>query len=399
MPAPRFVREQLAVQLDVMKHRTFVLALGLVACTTTAFEVEQPDPSRAAVRLNSATPDWDASLIFDNEETGIWTVGAYSVFPQHGSPEVVGLDDKGRCHVLVSYSGKWTPLTRCGDGKWLGGLCHADVDTRVAGAELYTGGMRGNIYQLVPYEHGALDCRLIAHLPGLEVHTLLAGDFDPRSAGPEILAFTRPGNLYRLTPDGPDGAFVSEHIEQLPGRVRDALVIPAHGASRPAIATVSRAGRLELLTFDENGTRWESVYAAPMGMGRLALKRPRAGEPTVLYATHDDGRILRFERQASDDWTSETIYNGPQGPRGVASGRFDPDPDVETVAVFGYSREVELLTRGAAGWSTETLFVDRDKGHWLDAAELDGRNATDELIGSGYAGRVFMLARPPAVGP
>jgi len=32
---------------------------------------------------------------------------------------------------------------RCGDGKWLGGLCHGDVDPRIAGAELYTGGQNG----------------------------------------------------------------------------------------------------------------------------------------------------------------------------------------------------------------------------------------------------------------
>jgi len=96
-----------------------------------------------------------------------------------------------------------------------------------------------------------------------------------------------------------------------------------------------------------------------------------------------------------DSWSSELIYAGPQGPRGIAVGRFHEDPDLESVAVFGYSARVELLTRGPAGWELETLFVDRDKGHWLTVAELDGRNGTDELVLSGYGARVVLLARPP----
>jgi hypothetical protein len=42
--------------------------------------------------------------------------------------------------------------------------------------------------------------------------------------------------------------------------------------------------------------------------------------------------------------------------------------------------------------------VDVDKGHWLAAGELDGRNATDELVAAGYSGRVVLLARPPGYG-
>jgi hypothetical protein len=117
----------------------------------------------------------------------------------------------------------------------------------------------------------------------------------------------------------------------------------------------------------------------------------------VIYATHDDGRILRFERDGAT-WHKETVYLGPQGPRGVAAGRFDADPNVETIAVFGYSRKVQLLSRRETGWEVETLFVDRDKGHWLAAVELDGRNATHELVASGYGTRIVLLSRPPGYG-
>ena len=68
------------------------------------------------------------------------------------------------------------------------------------------------------------------------------------------------------------------------------------------------------------------------------------------------------------------------------------------MAIFGYSKNVELLTRTDDGWQAETLFEDRDKGHWLSAAELDGRNGTDEILLSGYGARIVLLSRPPGYG-
>lgn len=372
-----------------------------VAPTTgpeSAAPTAQPDPAKAQVPLPSASAAWDASLVIDNGETGIWTVEAFQVFEQYASPEVVGLDDLGRCNVLVSYSGKWTPLRRIGEGEWLGGLCHGDIDERVPGAELYTGGKQGNLYQLRAYPHGALDARLIAHFDGRELHTLVGGELDPRSPGPELLVFTRPGALYRVTASGEDGEFESELLEVLPGRVRDALVLPTAAGAPAEIATVSRAGELSLLTIDEAGTHWRAICEREMGMGRLALRPPNASGEVVLYSSLDDGRILRHERGGAGEWSTELVYAGPQGPRGIAAGRFDADASVETLAVFGYGKEVQLLSRRAGKWSVETLFVDRDKGHWLAAAELDGRNGTHEIIGSGYGARVFMLARPPGYG-
>ena len=61
-------------------------------------------------------------------------------------------------------------------------------------------------------------------------------------------------------------------------------------------------------------------------------------------------------------------------------------PARETIAVFGYSRDVELLTRPASGsgpWAVETIFTDRDKGHWLAAGELDPETAGEEDFAAG----------------
>ncbi|MCB9913704.1 MAG: hypothetical protein H6828_00985 [Planctomycetes bacterium] len=357
----------------------------------------QVSPAEGESPLPTLVDDWDAALVFDDRGTGVWCVKSAQVFPQYGVPELVALDDWGVCHVLVSYSGKWTPLSRVHDGRWLGTLAAGDVDPLVPGAELYVGGAGGNLYQLRGYASGALDARLIAQYPGLELHTLVGGDLDPRSPGAELLLFTRPGALYRVSPTGPDGAFESVLLEELGGRVRDAVVLPARPGRAREVAVVSRAGWLRLLSIDADGAHWESVHEEPMGMGRLALAQSSSAERVVLYAGTDDGRVWRHER-ANDAWTSALVYAGPQGVRGLAAGRFDPDPHAETVAVFGYSGLVQLLRRTPQGWTVESIFDYGDKGHWLGVAEADGRNATDELVGTGYGGRVFLLSRPPGTG-
>jgi hypothetical protein len=360
----------------------------LVACVCAAAPGdENKDPREGRVTLPGMA-GWDASLVIDNKGVGIWTVDSFQVFEQYACPEVVGLDNDGRCHVLASYSGRWTPITAVHDTKWLGGLAHGDVDPRTKGSEVYVGSQRGNLYQVVAYPHTALDNRLIANLRGREIHTIVAGELDPRTKGRELLVFTRPGGLFRITPTGPDGTWVTTHLQDLPGRVRDAVIFG------DAIATVSRTGRLALLRISKEGPKWETIYESAMGMGRIAFAPSR---PNVLYTTHDDGRVMRHER-GSAGWTTGAIYLGPQGPRGIAAGRFDADASVETVALFGYSGKVQLLTRKQDSWQVDTLFQDSDKGHWLAVAEVDGRNATRELISSGYSGRVVLLSRPAGYG-
>ena len=356
------------------------------------------DPREGEAPL-PATGGWHASLVLDNEGVGIWTVKSYQFLDHLACPEVFGLDDKGHCHVLMSYSGRWKPISVLHDGSWLGGLTYGDVDPRAEGPEVYTGSQRGNIYQVRRYGHTLVDGRLVGTVEGREIHTLVAGDFDPRTPGREVIVFTRPGGLYRLSPDGEHGGFTLTKLMDLKGRIRDAVALPGgSGSGQRSIATVARTGRLELLTITQDGPSWRTIYEAPMGKGRIALRPGRAADRPVLYTTHDDGRILRHEQSPSGEWGHETIYLGPQGPRGIAAGAFAADPETETVAIFGYSRKVELLTRTGQGWKATTLFEDLDKGHWLAAAELDGRNSTRELLVSGYSGRIVLLARPPGFG-
>jgi len=371
-------------------------ALAALTAASMLSAAQGGDPTKAEVPLECAD-GWHASLVVDNDETGIWTCKAFPVFPQYAAQEIVGCDDRGRLLVMVSYSGKWTPLPVIEDGKWLGGLTHGDVDPRISGDELYTGGQNGNLYQVLAHPNGKLDHRMIATFPGREIHTLLSGDLDPRSPGAELLAFTRPGGLFRISATGEHGTFEVDDLGELSGRVRDAIVLPRDGDGPREIATVARNGVVGLLRIGAGGPTWSEIHRAPMGKGRIALAPVAPGRPLVLYSGQDDGVVLRHERRGPDAWDTEPIYLGPQGLRGIAVGRFDADPAVETLAVFGYSGRVELLSRGPGDerFRVETLFTDRDRGHWLGVGELDSRNGTDELFGSGYGGRIFLLSRPP----
>lgn len=355
------------------------------------------DPRQNEVPLE-ALAGWRGTLVVDQGSIGVWTVGARQVYPQYACPEIVGLDDAGRLTVFWSYSGKWTPVSTVHDGKWLGGLVQADLDPRAPGAELYTGSQNGNLYQVTVHSPTFLDSEMIAQIPGREIHTLVGGQLDLSTPEPELVVFTNPGGLYvmRARADGLDG-FEIVHEDELLGRIRDALLLPTAPNEPPQIATVGRHGKVEILQFESGAPRWSTIHEASMGTGRLALKPGSTPEATVLYTVADDGRVWRHERNTAA-WASELIYLGPQGMRGCAAGRFDADPAVETVAVFGYSKKVELLSKRDGKWSAETIFVDRDKGHWITTGEFDGRNATDELVSSGYSGRVVLLSRPPGYG-
>jgi hypothetical protein len=388
------------VRRSALRSRPIVpLALLLVlhaSCAQPSAAAAQPfRPDQEEILLEGAAPGWQAALVFDNGKTGIWTVKAFDVFPQYGPPEVLGLDDVGTCWILVSYSGKWTQFPVLHDGSWLGGLAHGDVDPRFAGAEVYVGSEKGNLYQIRAHPNGVVDGRFIGSVPGREIHTLVAESPEGGFEGRGLLVFTNPGGLYRLTPTGANGEFEMQELGDLPGRVRDAVILPrgTGDSAVPVIATVGREGALRFLRMRGSKADWEDVLTIQNGLGRIARGAPAGGASLLLYVTSDDGLVYRYERSGFG-WTSEIIHRGAQGLRGIAAGRFDPDPTVETVACFGYDSQVILLSRPRGGaWAAQTLFTDRDKGHWLEAAELDGRNETQELLLCGYGGRIVLLTR------
>ncbi len=378
-----------------MKPSTLIRPLALaLLCGHSACVAPHPrTPAEAFVPLAGAAPGWQASLLLDDAPYGIWRLEPLPIFPQYARTQVVALDDQGTCWVLISYSGKWTPLRVLHDGAWLGALAHADVDPRVNGPELYVGGDKGILYQVRSYHDGMLDARRIAAFPGYAIHTLIAGQLDPNHARPQILVFTSPGALFRVLPSAL-GEFQVEKVTDLPGRIRDARLLD----DGRTIVTAGRDGRIALLRVGKDGPVWQTIHQMDIGCGRIAVgKKKSAGYP-ILYSCGDNGRIFRHQAQADGSWQTSVIYHGPRGPRGLAAGQFLADPNIETLAIFGYSGRVELLSLVDGSWNSTTIFTDRDRGHWLSTLEVDGRNNTDELILSGYGARVVLLDRNPGTG-
>ncbi|MCB9891324.1 MAG: hypothetical protein H6833_06745 [Planctomycetes bacterium] len=345
---------------------------------------------------------WRAHMVFD-AGVGVWTVVAAKVHEQYGCPELIALDDRGRCTVLRSYSGKWTPESTITDGKWLAPTAVGSLHQAARTRSVYVGGASGRLWQLRPRTGGVFDCRVLAEWNGEEVHTVVLGDIDTTTPGAELLVFLASGRVFRVdSRSAEDSDFDVRELESVPGRVREALLVKT-GDGRTNVLAVSRAGFLASLHLEGAKLATRFLAREPMGLGRIASTM--RGDELVLYVTRDDGVILRFagDRDAiltgELDLTREIIYAGPQGPRGIACGHFHEDPAVESIAIFGYSKCVELLSREGEGpWSVTTIFEEIDKGHWLSTCEVDGRNGTDELVASGYAGRVVLLSRPPGFG-
>jgi hypothetical protein len=378
---------------SILSFATAAFLLFTVSCVVPASAPVGANPATSYVPLAGATEGWNASLVLDNGSTGIWRMEPVPLLPQYATPELIGLDDKGVCWVMVSYSGKWTPLRVLNDGAWLGAVTFGDIDPQAEGNELYVGGENGLLYQVRSYKDGGLDARRIARFPSSEIHTLNSGDLDPNNPGKEILVFTRPGALYRVH-RAESGEFQTELLSEISGRIRDSMLMP----DGRTMLTAGRNGDVSLLTLEADGLHWQVIHHADQGRGRLAIGAMTAVGLPILYSSGDFGRIFRHEPTASGDWSTTTIYAGPVGPRGLVSGQFHTDPSVETVAVFGYSGRVELLENHDGAWSTSTLFTDRDRGHWLSVVEIDGRNNTSEIMLSGYGGRMVMLSKDPGSG-
>jgi hypothetical protein len=397
-------------------HRVIVMAAALVAaaaaqetrptpaegpgrwaCCSDASQLPAADPARGEVPMAGAAPGWDAFHLFTSDTWRLHCIGAARLTDQFGSPQVLVLDEKGRCVILQSDSGKWKPQVVVEDGRASSAWAHGDLDPREGGDELYVGGGGGTVYQVV-LRGGRWATAAVASLAGAPLSKLVLGDLVPARPGTEMVAFTNTGPVVEVrAPAADEGAFEMAPIGDLGSRARDAVLLPGSADRPPRVLVVLQSGEVALVTVVGGGIERTALCREPMSIARLA--RRRWDGPEVVYVARVDGLILRFAEDARGTWTREMIYAGPQGPRGLAAGRFDADPAVETVAVFGYSKKVQLLSRRPGEpWRAETIYTDVGGGHWLTAGELDGRNATDELVGGGFSYHVFMVAREPGYG-
>lgn len=389
MRGARTIRPQAPIPL--MLHRRLRAVHGFVLfsfCGCLHAQEKAPAPAAPAV-----AEGWHAETI-QKGEAGVWYAHITKVVEAYAANDVIAADDKGRWLLLTNYSGNWTAHECNPDGQWLAPSLPADVDPRVPGRELYAGGRGGSLHQVTlrpqPFARFSVESREIGHVAGVEFHTVLAGDLGDEP-GDELLAFAITGAVYRLLPEGSSGAFTLRTVGDVGGRVRDAVV--TRGADgKVTMLGVSRRGDLLAMRLSAAGLQHAVLLHEDSGLGRI---RSSPTSPGVHYVTRDDGVLLRVELRADGTVDRQAILASDQGLRGVAPGRFFADGR-EAVAVYGYGKRVQLVSRAKAGaWQVEDLYVGPQKGHWLAAGELDGRNGTDELLATGFDGEMIVIARDP----
>lgn len=145
-----------------------------------------------------------------------------------------------------------------------------DLDPTYDGPELYTGGKKGNLYQIVAHRECGFDAR-IARFPAEEIHTIIGGELLNSSKGNELLIFTLLGAVYRIDidPQQPQ-RFHSTKIDTLAGRVREAILLPIDKDNDPWFAAACRQGELLLLKMKQDGLEKQVIAREPMGLGRVA---------------------------------------------------------------------------------------------------------------------------------
>ncbi|MFY9341632.1 MAG: hypothetical protein WAT39_04030 [Planctomycetota bacterium] len=362
----------------------FLLLTGLVLAQA---------PTTVATPL-PAGPGWRAERIH-HADGGVWYAHVDKVVDAYGANEVIAGDDKGRLLLLTVYSGQWTAHSVVCDGLWLSPTRSADVDPRVPGRELYAGGRAGSLHRVAlrpqPFGQFQLDSVEIGHAAGEEFHAVVAADLVPGGSA-ELLAFGLTGAVYQLVAGPAGDAFTMRRVATLPGRVREVVVEADAGGGPAWLYGVARSGDWLRLRLCGGELQHEVLLHEDCGLGRIARARDRAG---VFYLTRDDGVVVRARLGSDGVVERQPIFAGGTGLRGVAAGRFFAE-DREAVAVYGYDRTVYLIARaGDASWEVATVFTSAQRGHWLAAGELDGRNGTDELVAAGFDGDVVLLSRPP----
>jgi hypothetical protein len=302
-------------------------------------------------------------------------------------PQAVSVDQAGDV-ALIHFSGgapRAEVLYR--NGTELTGLAIGDVDPSVPGAEIYVGGYQrderselhgGAVYQIVP---------------GREPRTIYSGPAYVHSieiAGPRaLLVSTYAGEVHLVEPGGADRLLWADS----PGtdverpKIKDAglLVDPAGGAKHEALVAF-KTGRLLWIDLAHP----ESARVVHDEQGGLSRITPDA--KGGAYVTGYFGRLLHFTR-AGAEWRFEVLdqEGSDSGLRGVVLGRFPAGGETAQLAVFGFFKRCRALVARAGVLDPFTLYVDIDRGHTIEAAELVTGNDADELLIGGYSKRVTLL--------
>jgi len=302
-------------------------------------------------------------------------------------PQAVSVDQAG--DVALVHFGPGGPRSEVvyRNGVELTGLALGDVDPSVPGAEIYVGGFQ---HDEQGKEHGGAVYQIV---PGQPARTIWSGSAYVHSieiAGPrELLVSTYAGEVHLVEPGGSDRLLFADapgtDIER--PKIKDAglLVDPAGGARHEALVAFKTGRLLYIDLAHPESARF--VHDEAGGLSRITPD-PEGG----AYVTGYFGRLLHFTRDGTA-WRFDVLDQEgvDSGLRGAVLGRFPAGGTTAQLAVFGFHKLCRALVARAGVLDPVTLYVDIDRGHSIEAADLVPGNEADELLIGGYSKRVTML--------
>jgi hypothetical protein len=366
------------------------LALGLAACAATG----------------SGEPAWEPVVCYEA------SAAVERIRCGHPDPADVGLQavsvDQAGDVALVRFPGG-APRARViyRHGCELTGLAISDIDPAVPGEEIYVGGFAsgegregvgGAVLQLV-VTAGAQAARVRRIWEGpAYVHSVERVEPQSAGEGPRLLVATYEGELHLLAPTAGDGPWADRLLHREPPsddpeavKIKDVGFLRDPSGRPPHEALVAfKTGRLLLLDLT-HPERARTILDEPGGLSRVT---PDADGGA--YVTGYFGRVLHYTR-AADGLQLEVVdqEGADSGLRGVVLGDFPVDGTTAHLVLFGFHKLCRALVPRQGVLDPVTLYVDVDRGHTIEAADLVPGNGADELLLGGYSLRMTMLVARP----
>lgn len=324
--------------------------------------------------------------------------------PDPGDPnlQAMGVDQAGDVTLVHFSSGVPRSETIYRHGSELTALLPSDLDGSIPGEELYVGGYaRGDGREgvggaVVQLALGGAAPRVRRVWEGSAyVHSIER--IEPQRAGDvaQLLVTTYDGELHALEPVAGTGPWKdtllfrsAPELDPETLKIKDAaFLIDPSGRAPHELVVVFKLGRVLFLDLDRPQDA-RVVHEETGGLSRVT--RDALGG---AYITGYFGRVLRVNR-SGDGLAFEVIdqEGTDSGLRGLALGRFPVDATTTAdKVIWGFHRRCRALVERQGVLDPVTLFVDIERGHALDAADLVPGNDADEILVGGYSKRITML--------